>query len=40
MGFIAHYRGHLRDYVGEFCESMLLQEVTLDDFLAERYPPF
>jgi hypothetical protein len=40
MGFIAHYRGHLHEYAGEFHESMLFQEVTLDDFLAERYPPF
>jgi hypothetical protein len=40
MGFIAHYRGHLRDYLGPFQESLLLREVTLDDFLAERYPPF
>jgi hypothetical protein len=40
MGFIAHYRGHLRAYSGEFHESMLFQLVTLDEFLAERYPPF
>jgi hypothetical protein len=40
MGFIKHYRGRLRDYTGPFHESMLMCEVGLDDFLAERYPPF
>src|SRR5262245_12962245 len=40
MAFIAHYRGHLRSYSGEFHESMLFQEVKLDEFLHERYPPF
>lgn len=40
MGFIAHYRGAFREYAAEFHESMLLQEVTLEGFLAERYPPF
>lgn len=39
MGFINHYRGHLPAYSGEFNESMLFEEVTLEDFLAERYPP-
>ena len=40
MAFIAHYRGHLHEYTGEFHESMIFQEVTLDDFFTERYPPF
>lgn len=40
MGFITHYRGRLVEYTGPFDESMLVDEVTLDDFLAERYPPF
>jgi hypothetical protein len=40
MGFIAHYRGRLLEYAGPFHESMLVCEVELDDFLAERYPPF
>jgi hypothetical protein len=40
MGFIAHYRGHLRDYAGLFDESLLIREVTLDEFLDERYPRF
>ncbi len=40
MGFITHYRGRLLEYAGPFDESMLLGEVALDDFLAERYPPF
>jgi hypothetical protein len=39
MGYIAHYRGHLREYLERFHESMLLREVTLDEFLGERYPP-
>jgi hypothetical protein len=38
MGFITHYRGYLRDYEGKFDESMLLHEVTVEDYLAERYP--
>jgi hypothetical protein len=40
VGFIAHYRGHLLEYAVPFHESMLVCEVALDDFLAERYPPF
>jgi hypothetical protein len=40
VGFIAHFRGRLPEYAGPFHESMLLHEVTLEEFLAERYPPF
>jgi hypothetical protein len=40
VAFIAHYRGRLLEYAGPFHESMLLEEVALDDFLVERYPPF
>jgi hypothetical protein len=40
VGFIAHYRGRLLEYAGPFDESMLMCEVSLNDFLAERYPPF
>jgi hypothetical protein len=39
MGFITHRRGHLHEYSGEFDESMLLEEVTLDEYLAQQYPP-
>jgi hypothetical protein len=40
MGFITRYRGHLLDYLGSFDESMLLQEITLDEYLAFQYPSF
>jgi hypothetical protein len=40
MGYITHYRGRLIEYAGPFDESMLLGEVTLAEFLAERYPSF
>ena len=39
MAFITHYRGRLHEYSGEFDESMLLQVVTLDEYLAQQYPP-
>jgi hypothetical protein len=39
MAFITHYRGGLHEYSEEFDESMLLQEITLDEYLAFRYPP-
>lgn len=39
MGLIANYRGRFRVYREHVDESMLMQEVRLDDFLAERYPP-
>jgi hypothetical protein len=39
MGFIKHWRGHLHEDSGEFDDSMLLQEVTLDEYLAQQYPP-
>jgi hypothetical protein len=40
MAFITHYRGDLHGYSKEFDESMLLQEITLDEYLAFRYPPY
>jgi hypothetical protein len=40
MGYITLYRGRLVEYAGPFDESMLVSEVTLDEFLAERYTPF
>jgi hypothetical protein len=39
MAFITHYRGHLHEYSGEFDESTLLHEVTLDEYLALQYWP-
>lgn len=39
MGFITHYRGHLHDYEAAFDETMILHEVTLDEYLAEQFPP-
>jgi hypothetical protein len=40
MAFITRYRGHLHEYSEEVDESMLFQEVTLDEYLALQYPPF
>ncbi|VTR97331.1 unnamed protein product [Gemmata massiliana] len=40
MAFITRYRGHLREYSEEVDESMLFQEVTLDEYLALQYPTF
>jgi hypothetical protein len=39
MSFVTHYRGRLHEYAGRFDESMLVQEVTLDEYLALQYPP-
>src|SRR5580765_6017543 len=39
MSFVTHYRGRLHEYAGTFAESMLVQEVTLDEHLALQYPP-
>ena len=38
MSFVTHYRGHLHQYSGQFDEAMLLEEVTLDEYLAFQYP--
>ena len=40
MGFITHFRGHLHPYYEHFDESMLVEEVTLNDYLAIQYPRF
>src|SRR5262249_16718988 len=40
MSFIRHRRGYLFEYAEPFEESMLVQEVTLDEYLAIQYPPF
>jgi hypothetical protein len=40
MSFITHRRGRLVKYWGAFDESLLLQEVTLDEYLALQYPPY
>jgi len=39
MSFVTHYRGRLHKYAGRFDESMLVQEITLDEYLALQYPP-
>jgi hypothetical protein len=39
MAFMTHYRGHLHEYSGSFNASMLVEEVTLDQYLAMQYPP-
>jgi hypothetical protein len=39
MGFITRYRGRLREYADEFDESMLLREVTLEEYVEIQYPP-
>ena len=40
MSFITHRRGHLINYSGKFNESMLGQEVTLDEYLELQYPEY
>ncbi len=40
MAFITRYRGHLHEYSEEVGESMLFQEVTLDEYLVLQYPAF
>jgi hypothetical protein len=37
MTWLTHYRGHLHS--GKFDESMLLNEVTLEEYLAFQFPP-
>jgi hypothetical protein len=39
MSFVTNYRGRLHEYAGTFVESMLVQEITLDEYLALQYPP-
>jgi hypothetical protein len=39
MSFVTHYRGYMHEFSGNFDESMLLQEVTLDEYLAIQYSP-
>jgi hypothetical protein len=38
MAFVKMWRGQLKPYPGEFDESLLLQEVPLEDYLDQRYP--
>jgi hypothetical protein len=38
MAFVKMWHGQLHPYPGEFDESLLLREVTLENYLDQRYP--